>query len=103
MKATLDHGSSSFLQIMSVLNMMSPILSLCMPLLFLIFPFIILKLRGIPISVNTYINVLHDIAKHHFIGKTLLNLQNISFEKLVYFVMGIGMFCYQVYQNILLP
>lgn len=93
--------SSSFLQIMSVLNMMSPILSLCMPLLFLIFPFIILKLRGIPISVNTYINVLQDIAKHHFIGKTLLNLQNISFEKLVYFVMGIGMFCYQVYQNII--
>ena len=33
--------SSSFLQIMSVLNMMSPILSLCMPILFLVFPFII--------------------------------------------------------------
>jgi hypothetical protein len=93
--------SSGFLQIMSVLNMMSPILSLCMPLLFLIFPFVVLKLRGIPISVNTYINVLHDIAKHHFIGKTLLNLKDISFEKLVYFVMGLFMFCYQVYQNII--
>lgn len=93
--------SSSFLQIMSVLNMMSPILSLCMPLLFLIFPFIILKLRGIPITVSTYINVLHDIAKHHFIGKTLINLQKISLEKLVYFVMGTGMFCYQIYQNII--
>ena len=93
--------SSGFLQIASVLNMLSPILSLCMPLLFLIFPFIILKIRGIPISINTYIEVLHDIAKHHFIGKTLLNLQNISFEKLLYFIMGTGMFCYQVYQNII--
>ena len=65
--------SSSFLQIMSVLNMMSPVLSLCMPLIFLIFPFVILKLRGITISVNTYIEVLYDIAKHHFIGKIILN------------------------------
>tara|TARA_E500000178_G_scaffold349618_1_gene406878 strand:+ start:4594 stop:6495 length:1902 start_codon:yes stop_codon:yes gene_type:complete len=93
--------SSSFLQIMSVLNMMSPILSLCMPILFLVFPFIILKLRGIPINVTTYINVLHDIAKHHFLGKALMNLKNISFEKLIYLVMGTFMFCYQIYQNII--
>ena len=93
--------SSGFLQIMSVLNMMSPILSLCMPLIFLIFPFVILKLRGIPISVGTYINVLHDIAKHHFIGKVLLNLKEISFERLLYFIMGMFMFCYQIYQNII--
>tara|TARA_E500000178_G_C17019019_1_gene754502 strand:- start:126 stop:1973 length:1848 start_codon:yes stop_codon:yes gene_type:complete len=93
--------SSSFLQIMSVLNMMSPILSLCMPLIFLIFPFLVLKLRGIRISVVTYIDVLHDIAKHHFIGKILLNLKDVSIEKLLYFVMGMFMFCYQIYQNII--
>ena len=52
--------SSSFLQIMSIVNMMSPVLSLMLPILFLIIPFIILKLRNIPITVFGYLNVLKE-------------------------------------------
>lgn len=92
--------SSYFLQIMSVLNMMSPVISLLMPLLFFIFPFIILKMRNIPITFDVYINVLQDIAKYHFIGKTISNLSKISPEKIVYLLLGLCMFCYQIYQNV---
>lgn len=92
--------SSYFLQIMSVLNMMSPVISLLMPLLFFIFPFIILKMRNIPITFQVYINVLQDIAKYHFIGKTITNLSKISPEKVVYILLGLSMFCYQIYQNV---
>lgn len=93
--------SSSFLQIMSVMNMMSPAVSLLLPIVFLVFPFIILKLRKIPISISMYISVLKDIAKHHFIGKTIANLSSLSFDRIIYFFLACFMFCYQIYQNVI--
>lgn len=93
--------SSNFLEILSIMNMMSPVLSLLLPIVFLVFPFIILKLRKIPISVSMYISVLKDIAKHHFIGKTISNLSSLSFDRIIYFFLACFMFCYQIYQNII--
>ena len=94
--------SPGFLQVLSIANIMSPVLSLIIPLLFLIFPFILLKIRGIPITFSVYIEVLKDIAKHHFIGKALSNLSAISWDKLAYIFITLGLYLYQVYQNILL-
>ena len=94
--------SPGFMQILSMVNVFSPALSLVIPIIFLIFPFILLKIKGIPISFSTYIEVLKDIAKHHFIGKTLSNLASISLDKLLYIVLAAGMYFYQIYQNILL-
>lgn len=94
--------SSGFLQILSIANIMSPVISLVIPLLFLIFPFIILKLRGIPITFSVYIDVLKDIAKSHFIGKTLSNLSSLSLEKMAYLIIGLGLYLYQIYQNVLM-
>lgn len=94
--------SPGFMQILSVANMLSPAISLVVPIIFLIFPFLMLKIKGIPISFSTYIDVLKDIARHHFIGKTLINLSSISLDKLIYIVLGAGMYFYQIYQNILL-
>lgn len=93
--------SSSFMQIISIINMMSPAISLLIPFIFLIFPFVILKMRGISISVTVYLDVLKDIAKHHFIGKTILTLSAITPEKIIYLVMCLGMYCYQIYMNII--
>ena len=100
MISSLNH-SSKFLQILSVANMMSPAISLVIPILFLVFPFLILKLRGIPITFDVYIDVLKDIAKHHFIGKALTNLSSISFNNLLYVIMAAGFYCYQMYQNVM--
>jgi hypothetical protein len=94
--------SSSFLQILSVGNILSPAMSLILPLMFFIFPFIILKIRGIPITFSFYLEVLKDIAKNHFIGKTLLNLSEISWDKAAYLLVTIGLYFYQIYQNVLL-
>jgi len=94
--------SSSFLQILSVGNMLSPIMSLILPIIFLIVPFIILKLRGLPITFSIYVDVLKDIAKNHFIGKTLMNLGSITWDKAAYLLITIGLYFYQIYQNILL-
>ena len=95
----LNH-SSSFLQILSVANITSPLMSLMIPIVFLIFPFIILKLQKIPISFTVYIDTLKNIAKNHFIGKTLMNLQSMSWDKVIYVFMTFGLYIMQIYQNV---
>lgn len=91
--------SASFLQILSVANVLSPLISLLIPIIFMIIPFLILKIRGIPLTFEMYINVLKDTAKHHFIGKTILNIENISWDKVIYIVMTFGLYLLQIYQN----
>jgi uncharacterized protein YozE (UPF0346 family)/energy-coupling factor transporter ATP-binding protein EcfA2 len=91
--------SSSFLQALSFVNMASPALSFFIPILFLIFPFIILKIQGIPIDISTYVNTLKNIAKNHFIGSIIKNVQNISLSSLLYLSITIGLYGLQIYQN----
>ena len=92
--------SQSFLQAITLANIVSPVMSLLMPILFLIFPFIILKLQNIPITFSVYLDVLRDIAKNHFLGKALNSLQNISSSSIAYAIFTIGMYLWSVYQNV---
>ena len=91
--------SPLFLQTVSVINMSSPILSFIIPIIFFIFPFVLLKIQGVPITFTTYLSVLKDIAKHHFIGNVLNNLQSISWDKLMYILFTTGLYVLQIYQN----
>ncbi len=91
--------SSAFLGFVSVVNMSSPVLSFIIPFLFLIFPFIILKIQGIPITFNTYISLLKNVARSHIIGQ-ILNMKNFSASSILYLLGTIGLYCLQIYQNI---
>jgi hypothetical protein len=92
--------SSTFLEAITLANMMSPVISLLIPIFLMIFPFIILKIQNLPITVEVYIEVLKSIAQHHFIGKAMNSMSDISPEKLVYLVITLGLYLLQLYQNI---
>jgi hypothetical protein len=92
--------SSTFLEALSITSIISPVVSLIIPFLLLIFPFIILKCQGIPITFDLYYDVLKSIAQHHFIGKALSSITDISPEKMVYLLMTLGLYALQIYQNI---
>jgi len=92
--------SSHFLQSLTLINMSSPIMSFIIPIIFLIFPFIILKIQRVPITFSVYIKVLQDIAKNHFIGKALSSFQSLSWDKIIYILITIGLYFLQIYQNI---
>lgn len=93
--------STSILQIISFLNIASPILSFILPFFLLLIPFIILKIQSIPITFSMYLEVLKDIARHHFIGKALsLGFTNMTFDKFVYLIFILGFYLLQIYQNI---
>jgi len=92
--------SSPFLQTLSFINICSPAISLVLPIIFLIFPFFLLKLQGIPITISVYFDVLKNIAKNHFIGKALLSMNNLTWDKMAYIILMFLMYLFQIYQNV---
>jgi hypothetical protein len=92
--------SDSFLQILSMANLCSPLLSLSIPFFIFLFPFLILKLQGVPLTFETYLDVLKTVARHHFIGKTLASLSELSLDRILYILFSFGLYAVQVYQNI---
>lgn len=93
--------SSTFLQSLSFAHVLSPIISLILPFFILIFPFLILKLRGIPVGFSEYAQVLKEIAKHHFIGK-MLNIDSLTWDKCIYLLVTFALYLLQIYQNVTL-
>jgi energy-coupling factor transporter ATP-binding protein EcfA2 len=93
--------SPLFLQALSIVNMTSPLLSLIMPILFFIFPFCILKIQGIPITFDIYIETLKELARNHFIGKTIGFIQTMNWDKIIYLCFTVGFYFLQMYQNII--
>ena len=92
--------SPAFLQMFSMINLSSPVLSLLLPVVLLVVPFIILRIRGVSLSMEEYINVLADIARHHFIGKAIATLRKASFDKWIYGGLMLGFYALQIYQNV---
>ena len=92
--------NSTLLQILSMYNIISPLITLSLPILFLILPFVIIRIRGIHLSFDKYKEVLlHILSKHH-IGK-VLTMSNVSWDKRVYIIMTLGLYLLQTYQNIM--
>ena len=97
--AELNH-SSKFLQCLSIYNMASPIFSLMLPIFFLIVPLVLIKLRGLDISVEKYIELLKMVCKKHQLGQ-IFDLANASLEKIIYVIATAVFYVIQIYQNIM--
>jgi hypothetical protein len=93
----LNH-SAEFLQIFSLMNILSPLFSLLIPLLFLVFPFVLLRLKQIEITMEQYIETLREIAKNHFIGKALSS--DFTVQGIGYLLITAGLYFMQTYQNV---
>lgn len=93
---------SGFMGFWTIINLMSPLLSLIMPLLFMVAPFVLLKIQGVPIGFSSYLEVLMKIAKTHFIGKILNSVGSADFSvsNLLYIVFTVALYGMQMYQNV---
>jgi len=87
------------LQVLTIYNVSSPLISLMMPVFVLIVPFFILKARGVDISTDRYLEVLKMLASSHAIGKLFTEFDGVSMEKKVYILSSVVFYCIQVYQN----
>jgi len=93
--------SSTFLQCVSALSILSPVISLSFPFIILLFPFLILKFQGLPITFELYYDILKTLAQSHFVGKAFFNIDSASPDKILYLFLTIGFYLFQIYQNII--
>jgi len=94
----LNHNSF-FLQLLSLYNLFSPVLSLCIPILMLIVPFFMLKFSGVKITLTSYIEVLQKIFSRHALGNIGNIMKEVSWEKRFYALISIGFYLFSIYQN----
>jgi DNA mismatch repair ATPase MutS len=90
-----------FLQFMSIYNMTSPVISLFVPIIILIIPFFIIRLKGLKLTIQEYIEILKVIISQHSLGKLFTKFNSVSFQEQIYLVVSAGFYIFSIYQNIL--
>jgi hypothetical protein len=95
------NNKSRFLQILSVYNMTSPVISLSLPIIFLIIPFFILKLTKVPIDMKTYLHILKQLFSRHPLGQVFLHFNGSPIDKKMYIVFTLAFYFFQIYQNLM--
>jgi hypothetical protein len=93
--------SQYFLQFMSIYNMTSPVISLFVPIIILIIPFFIIRLKGLTLTMQEYVDILKIVISQHSIGKLFTQFTSVSFQEKIYLVVSAGFYVFSIYQNIL--
>jgi hypothetical protein len=92
--------SEWFLQFMSIYNLMSPLISLLVPIIILIIPFFVIKMKGLQITINEYIDVLKQVAYQNAIGKLfVVNFNDINTQEKFYIFISAAFYLFSIYQN----
>ena len=92
--------SEFFLQFMSIYNLMSPLISLLVPIIILIIPFFIIKLRGLSLTIQEYIQVLKIVAHQNAVGKLfVVNFNDINIQEKFYILISAIFYIFSIYQN----
>jgi hypothetical protein len=91
------------MQLMSIYNLTSPVISLLSPLILLFIPFFLLKIQKSQVSLSTYVTSLKTILSSHPIGKvfSLLDFSSMPWDKRIYVLMSVFFYFIQVYQNVM--
>ena len=93
--------STIFLSILSLYNISSPVINLIAPFFVLIVPFAVLKVMNLPITWQSYYKILIENIKHHAIGKLLFSFNQVALGQKIYIMFLLGMYFYNIYQNII--
>ena len=95
------NNNPKMLQLMSMYNITSPLLSLLLPIFVLIIPFFIIKVKGIKLTMNGYIEVLKTIISQHSIVKVFTNFTQADMGQKAYLLASAAFYLFSIYQNIL--
>jgi hypothetical protein len=96
------NNSEMFLQLMSTYNVLSPLFSLIMPIFILIIPFFIIKLKGLNLTVEEYVEVLKLVAQTNAVGKLFTsNFSTMKPQDAIYIIISAAFYVFSIYQNII--
>ena len=92
---------SIFLHFLGFFNLASPALSLLSPLLALILPFVIFKIKGIPISLTTYCSLIKKMITDNNFFKIFTNFSSMPTQQKMSGIISIFFYIFQIYTNIM--
>uniref|UniRef100_A0A6C0KXC6 DNA mismatch repair proteins mutS family domain-containing protein n=1 Tax=viral metagenome TaxID=1070528 RepID=A0A6C0KXC6_9ZZZZ len=93
--------NESFLQIMSIYDLSSPILSLLTPIIILIIPFFVLKVKGMKTNWSEYIEILKKIISTQPLGRLFTQFNSVKMDQKIYLILSAAFYLFTIYQNIL--
>jgi len=96
------NNNAVFLQWMSIYNIASPLITLCIPVVLLIIPFFIIQIMGKSLSISEYLNVLKSIIPNHSICKIFTQFSDMSNGQKLYLLLSAAFYVFSIYQNILI-
>lgn len=89
-----------FLQMLSLYNLASPVISLMMPIIVVIIPFVLLKIKGLPLTIQDYWAVLKHLIRNHAITKLFTEFHQVDMNQKIYIVVSAAFYLFSIYQNI---
>jgi hypothetical protein len=92
--------SSSVLQILTIYNLTSPVLSLIIPIIMLIMPFLIIKIQGLSISFEIYVSTMIKLFKNHILGQLFSKFSEADISQKFFLLFSFGFYIFSIYQNI---
>ena len=95
------NSNAFFLQILSMVNMSSPVISLTFPIVMLILPFFLIKLQDSTVTINNYLKFLKIVIVQNSIGNLIINFNSVPLDKKIYLALSAGFYIFQIYQSIL--
>lgn len=95
------NNNSFFLQWMSIYNIASPILSLCLPIICLIIPIIAIKIQNQHLSMENYLSILKTLLSNHSIFKMFTTFDSVSNQQKAYLAISSAFYLFSIYQNML--
>ena len=99
--AKFMNNNPTFLQLMSIYNIASPLLSLSLPIFVLIVPFFVIKFKGMDLNIKEYTEILRELIQNHAIAKIFTSFHEVDFGEKIYLIVSAAFYLFSIYQNIL--
>ena len=90
-----------FLHFLGFFNLASPAISLLSPIFALIIPFVILKCKGVPITIAMYIEFLKKMIRQNSFIKIFTDFTTLNYQQKMSGIVSILFYIYQIYANIM--
>jgi len=91
--------NQTVLQVISMYNLIAPVLALLVPCIICIVPFFMMVSRGNGITFVKYIEILKSVAGNHAITKIFTGFSGLTVQQTLYSFASIGFYLLSLYQN----
>ena len=93
------NSNDNILQVISIINLTSPIIALILPIILLLLPFFVLKVTKSPLNLETYLTLLKQLFSSHPLGRLFSSYKSVPIDKQIYLIFSVLFYFYQMFLN----